>query len=178
MSPEEAKGLAKWIAKLFTGQVTAEQAKLLRDELLPFGLAAAKEAIKNHRTSHEFLSIPQLLEGCRAAERGATSQPTSTTQREGSRADVYRRQNPRLAACATDLEVVLRVARIQWHASRQRPSYRSKIETELRNDEAMRALPDEVPDAWTAYVFEASAGDFDLALEDLRSVGAVVGATA
>lgn len=166
MNPGEIKNAIKILGGLFPGQLTEEQVKLLRDQLAPFQFDAALLAIKNHRTKHEFISFPQLMEGCRAAERDRSESVTGAA-RDGSIADVYRRVMPWLKGTG-DIETVIRVYRQFWHKSSKSDSYRSKFNRECTCALISLGLPE--PDAarWTATIFDEDVNYFSQVLEDLR----------
>lgn len=167
MRLDEAKQFAVWVAKLFPSQITPEQARFLRDELLPFRPDAATRAIKAHRAAHEFFSGPQLIEGCRAAERGATSAPQDNGDREPSWCDVRRRQNPQLGN-AGDYEVVVRVHRQWWNGRGKPVGGRPSIEGSCRRLLAACGMEPEAAGTWAAYAMDAEPRDFPAGLDDLR----------
>lgn len=127
MNPEDSKKAIRLLVSLFSGQtITQEQGALLREEFAALSFSPVTAAIKDHRKSHEFLSIPQLLEGCRAAERGDGTEKTETTKSEGSWFDVRRRQNPQYRN-RHDVEVALRVYRGWWLKSPRTDAWRKKL---------------------------------------------------
>lgn len=175
MNPDEIKRAVKLLLSLFDSQnVTQEQGALLREEFAGLSYAAVCSAIKEHRKAHEFISIPQLLEGCRAAERGETTKATVTSQGEGSWFDVRRRQNPAYEG-RCDIEVAIRVFWRQWQDSTKTDVYRRKLAAECRRilinakpaREGDQPLDDAGREQWAALIFE-SVADVRYWLEQLR----------
>jgi hypothetical protein len=127
MSPEENKKAMRLLVSLFSGStITQEQGALIRDEFAALGYGAVVDAIKEHRRTHEHVVINQLIEGCRAAERGETMKATVSVNREGTWFDVRRRQNPAYAN-RCDVEVAIRVFWRQWQDSPKTDIYRRKL---------------------------------------------------
>ena len=165
MTKDEARKIVKHLGGLFPDQVTPEQTQYLGEQLLAFSYAAASKAVKEHRGKHEFINYPQLLEGCRSAERDNLVAAT-TSGREGSWADVYRRLTPSLAA-AGDFEVAMRVHRGWWHKCPQTDAWKRKLECRCRSVLVSLGMEPGVAGQWAAFIFE-TADAFDLALRDLR----------
>ena len=186
MNHAEAENLVtKTLAGLFPNQLSGEQARFAAREFLPFSVAGASRAIREHRKAHEFISWPKLLEGCRAAEHDA-NRGVNLAEREQSWCDVQRRLHPQLDG-RCDVEVILRVHR-QWAAlavgggefAEMSAGYRRQIETSCKAKLVEVAFPagvvqtDEEAAAtfvWVAQTAElvfASVETFKQVLSDLR----------
>jgi hypothetical protein len=127
MNPDENKKALRLLVSLFSGStITQEQGSLIRDEFSALSFGAVVEAIKEHRRTHEHVILNQLFEGCRAAERGATTKATVASAGEGTWFDVRRRQNRQFEG-RHDVEVALRVYRGWWVKSPQTKIWRRKL---------------------------------------------------
>lgn len=165
MTKDEIERFIRKIGGLFPNQVTVEQAKFLRQELAGFTITAADQALSEHRASREFLNYPQLIEGCRAAERSEAGS-TSNTNKEGSWFDVRRRLNPQLKD-ATDLEVAIRVYRQHLHKSGGSEAYRRKFLSECRTAVILAGVEAKDADSWAQTILWGPH-EFRQALADLR----------
>lgn len=114
MTKDQATKCVSRLAKLFMGQVNDAHVVLLVKGFLPLSIAAVEGAIDEHRTSPDlvngFWNMGNLLEECRAAERGPHVQKTGQFIPDQSFAAVYRKQRPDLRD-ANDYEVIIRVHR-------------------------------------------------------------------
>lgn len=164
MTPDEFKKAITMLAGLFPTQITQAQASFLRGELSGFDFGVAVRAIKNHRASHDFVNIPQLLEGCRAeGNKGVVARDNSG--REESWVDIQRRMNPQFDK-VTPLEIVLRVHRAWWHRSGRSEGARRAIESSCRGRLIGLGMAYEKSGPWISAVFEPGVDYFRRVLSE------------
>lgn len=139
MTKDEAKKCVKKLGGLFPGQLTQDQAEWALKRFLEFEYADVVKAIDGHRESPAvtankgFIEWTQLMEGCRAAARAQDKRGAMFSRREGSWADIRRRQRPDLAE-ATDAEVVMRIHRGWWLKWPKTDGWRAKLHRECAHE--------------------------------------------
>ena len=179
MTRAEVKSCVHLLGQLFPGQLTEEQARLAVEKIQELDHADVERAIKAHREAYEFITWPQLFEACRAAEREraergraaakAAEPGVDNSKREGSWADVYRRQNPQLAG-ASDYEVVLRVHRGWWFRCGGSAGYRKMIVYSCTSKLVSFGMDPADAEKWAETVFEDSPEFFRQCLDEIRAV--------
>lgn len=173
MTRDESKNLAMLLGKLFPGQLTPERYRFVAERFLELEAADVEKAIKEHRAAREFVTENELLEGCRAvAKRRIVA--ADNTRKEGTWADVYRRQREDLRD-ATDFEVVLRVHRGWWMKCGKSDGYRRQFEHSCVVKLQTFGMDLEAAQRWTAAVFDDSPDYFRQCLEELRAAAAQPG---
>lgn len=165
MKPAEAAKAVAYLAKLFPGQMTDELVRHAHDRFVGYDERPARKAIAEHRDAHEFISWPQLWEGCRAASQAEN--PDGKPSREQSWFDVYRRQRPQLRE-AGDAEVALRVHRDWWIRCGRSDSSRRQFEASCVNQLVNAGMTGDAAREWTASIFNESVSYFRDCLEELR----------
>lgn len=118
MKADEAKNLARSLAKLFPGSMAnEEQARACAREFMKYDAAHVRRAIDDHHRTREFISFPELYKAC-----AEVPLPTAPTTRQSippmTFAQVIRQQWPELEK-RKDAEVVLRFWRADWHRYKQ-----------------------------------------------------------
>lgn len=151
MNQIEVKKVLKLIGGMFPGRVTEEQMIALADRLRQFSYVAAAKAVNDHCFNHEFLSFPQLIEGCRSAEQTSKLSPRQNFP-SMSFADIYRRQRPDLTD-ANDFEVVIRVHRSWWISQTRTAPLRAKLERSCAAALISVGMPANEALQWVAYIF-------------------------
>lgn len=81
MTEIDAKETAKWMLGLFP-QMTPEQVRFIAEELLRYPVEGAREAIRDHRLTHEFLDFSQLKTAWNAKRTTATMERVEQYKRE------------------------------------------------------------------------------------------------
>jgi hypothetical protein len=152
------------LTELFPGALTQTQTELLSRELEAVEYMHAVTGMNRHRLSHEFLSIPNLIEGIRAVVRSSTS--GSAMGKEGSWFDVKRKQSPALSR-AGDAEVAIRVGWQNWMRCEKTPQWRVKITREAMQLLEMAGVPADECEAWANVIFE-DVSTVKLAIDNLR----------
>lgn len=168
MTEDEAKKCVKLLVGLFPAQMTPEQFRNAVVEFRAFEIANAQEAIKVHRASHEFITWPQLFEGCRAV---SAAKGEGAARNEGSWCDIYRRQVPQLQGLP-DVEVVLRIHRGWWFKCSKSDGYRRHFEHSCTSQLIVAGMKPEDAPQWAATVFEESVEYFRQVLDELRAAAA------
>lgn len=163
MNLKEAKDVVAYLAKMFPGQLTDELVVHARNRLLGYDERAARKAIADHRDAHEFVTWPQLWEGCRVASVAEGPKKLD----EQSWFDVYRRQRPQLRD-RDDAEVALRVHRDWWFRCGKSDSYRRQMETSCVAQLVSAGMTDADAREWVVAVFDPSPDYFRQCLEELR----------
>lgn len=156
MTKDKASECARVLANNFPNQVNQEQARTFMEQVSALDFDCAVAAIRAHKATRMdgFWNMAQLLEGCRAAERSA-DQATLNNRREGTNADVYRRQTPQMRN-ATDIEVILRVHRGWWHKCSRSDGYRRKFESSAKYQIYMAMMADVLGEPTDQRASEAS----------------------
>lgn len=174
MNHDDTKKLVKLLAGLFPNQLTVEQGRFAAEKFREFECADVERAIKTHResgaTKEGFIDWKNLFEGCRAASK-SRSEGEENFRREGTWADVYRRQRQELAD-AGDYEVVLRVHRRWWWRCGKRDSYRSQITASCVTRLIVFGMSQADAEKWTEVVFDDSPDYFRQCLEEIRDAAA------
>lgn len=179
MTSDEIKIALKTLNALFQGQVNDVQAVMLRDKFKDLSRDAVMSAIKLHREKREgFWDLAQLLEGCRAAERGAQTEARQYIP-DQSFAAVYRKQRPDLKK-ANDYEVIIRVHR-QWWRECCLPDpkiegaripgsdgYRRKFTSSCINALCSAGMELEQAERLSGYIFLEHPRDLQYWLDDVR----------
>jgi hypothetical protein len=164
---KEAKDVVAYLAKMFPGQLTDELVVHARNRLLGYDERAARKAIADHRDAHEFVTWPQLWEGCRVASVAEGPKKLDAQ----SWADVYRRQCPQLAQ-ASDAEVALRVHRGWWFRGPKTEACRRQLETSCAAQLVSAGMTIDDAKTWTAAAFDGAPDYFRQCLEELRQPAA------
>jgi len=170
VTKDDAKRLATLLGKLFPSQLTPELYRFVADGLSQFDVGDAEKAIKSHRAAREFVAPNELFEGCRAAAN-ARVKVSETTRKEGTWADVFRRQRPDLAK-ASDYEVVLRIHRGWWFKCSKSDGYRRQIDHSCTSLLIRFGMEQAAAEQWAATVFEEGPEFFRQCLEEIRSAAA------
>src|SRR5579884_2799655 len=170
MDSSKASALVAHLAKLFPNQLTPDLAKYAKKKMLEFDEAPVRAAIHRHRDQHEFISWPELWKACE------TTEPVKSIAKlaipDQAFANVVRSVDPPLRPVKSDLEVILRHYRKQWHACRQQECYRSGLLAKCRYAIWGYLLDGELLDGsasegWAQTIFW-DTHDFQLMLDDLR----------
>jgi hypothetical protein len=167
MTADDAKQFVKLLAGLFPNQLTQDQARFAADRFKVFEPGDVRKAIAAHRETHEFINWPQLFEGCRATAK-AKEQGAEYARREGTWADVYRRQNPKQLAGASNVEVALRVHRGWWFRCGKSDSHRKQFHYSCRMQLLANGMGEEDAERWAETVFNDDAAYFARVLQEVR----------
>lgn len=167
MTVNDARKCALLLAKLFPAQLTKEQQQHAIEEFRAWELADVEKVIRHHRSAFQAIDWPALFEACRTANNKSEDK----SLREGSWADVFRRQCPHLKD-ASDPEVVLRVHRGWWHKGRRTEADRRGLENSCVNLLIRFGFDADGARRWAETVFEESPEFFRQCLEELRTAAA------
>ena len=167
MTVKDAHNCVTLLAKLFPAQVTKEQQRHAVEEFRAFERPDVEKVIHNHRSTFRSIDWPTLYEACRVAN----TKSEDKSLREGSWADVFRRQCPHLKD-ACDAEVVLRVHRGWWFRGSRSTGDRRSIENSAVNLLIRFGFGADDARQWAEAVFDESPEFFRQCLEELRNAAA------
>lgn len=172
MTLDECERMMGRLCKLFP-QTTREQSKAAGKQFRRFATKTVEEALDEHVKNFQFFTLSELLKHCEEAERqpDANGRPAIPDQ---SCADVFRGLDPQLRPVKSDVEVILRSYRKQWHACGQRAEYRASLKRQCATSLMTGARIDGIAfttasaENWAETIF-ADVETMKQVLEDLRA---------
>lgn len=125
MTQNEAEKMLGMVIGLFP-TTTSDQGSLIIKTFKQYRLKTVVNAIEEHARNFKFLTLTELFKACEKAERqpDAASRGSIPCQ---SYADVIRGLDSQLRPIESDLEVIIRSYRKQWHAAGLRNEYRETM---------------------------------------------------